>query len=32
MVGLLRPGMENLVPYAVKLYAKNRKETSSESR
>jgi uncharacterized protein (DUF2235 family) len=27
MVGLLRPGMANLAPYAVKLYAKNRKET-----
>lgn len=26
-VGLLRPGMENLAPYAVKLYAKNHKAT-----
>jgi uncharacterized protein (DUF2235 family) len=30
MVGLLRPGMENLAPYAVKLYAKNRKQTPPE--
>jgi uncharacterized protein (DUF2235 family) len=29
-VGLLRPGMENLAPYAVKLYAKNRKPTPPE--
>jgi uncharacterized protein (DUF2235 family) len=30
-VGLLRPGAENLVPYAVKLYAQRGREGASES-